>query len=125
MKAKFYKCDVCGNVVMITSNGGGPLSCCGQPMRELTANTEDAAVEKHVPAVTVDGDNVKVRVGETAHPMEDNHYIEWIYVEGEGCGQIAYLKPGEEPKAEFTVKCCKPAAVYAYCNLHGLWKKDL
>ena len=28
----------------------------GEPQVELTANTEDAAVEKHVPAVTVDGE---------------------------------------------------------------------
>jgi superoxide reductase len=111
--------------VQLVTVGGGPLACCGKPMTELTPNTTDAAQEKHVPAVTIDGNKVTVQVGETIHPMTDEHHIEWIYVEGGACGQIAYLKPGEEPKAEFEVPCCKPTAVYAYCNLHGLWKKEL
>jgi superoxide reductase len=125
MATRFFKCEICGNVVQLVTVGGGPLACCGKPMTELQPNTTDAAVEKHVPAVTVDGNKIIVQVGDTPHPMEEKHFIQWIYVEGGGCGQIAYLQPGDEPKAEFTIPCGKPSAVYAYCNLHGLWKKEL
>lgn len=125
MATRFFKCELCGNVVQLVTVGGGPLACCGQPMTELQPNTTDAAQEKHVPSVKIEGNKVMVQVGETAHPMDEDHFIEWIYVEGGACGQIAYLKPGEEPTAEFEVPCCKPTAVYAYCNKHGLWKKEL
>ena len=117
-----YKCERCGNIVAVTDVGGGTLSCCGQPMTLLVENTQDAAVEKHVPfIVSADGELV-VRVGEVAHPMVAEHYISWIEVVFENGANRKYLTPGGEPEARF----CLPSGPYtvrAYCNLHGLWKK--
>jgi desulfoferrodoxin len=121
-EAIFYRCEKCGNMVAVLKNGGGTLTCCGQPMTKLTANTTDAAQEKHVPVVTKADGKIKVAVGATLHPMQPEHYIEWIaLVAGEKL-TVQFLKPGEEPKTEF---CEAPAGtVYEYCNLHGLWKAD-
>lgn len=94
-------------------------------MEELTANTTDGAKEKHVPAVTVDGDSVKIVVGEVEHPMLEKHYIQMIALEGSRSIQIRELNPGEAPKAEFAIGEDKPVAAYEFCNLHGLWKADI
>ncbi len=124
--AKFYRCKGCGNTIMIVGEQSQCTpKCCGETMTELKANTTDAATEKHVPAVTVEGDKVKVVVGSTEHPMLEAHYIQWIYLETENGGQIRYLKPGQEPKAEFDLNGEKAKAVYEFCNLHGLWVKEL
>ena len=121
---KFFKCEKCGNIVGMVFNAGVKLHCCGEEMKELVANTVDAAQEKHVPVVTVDGDNVNVAVGSVPHPMIEEHYIEWIYIETEKGGQRKALSPGEEPKASFVLKDDKLIAVFAYCNLHGLWRTN-
>ena len=95
-------------------------------MEELLANTTDAATEKHVPVVEVSGNNIMVKVGKVDHPTEDAHYIQWIYVETEKGGQKKTLKPGEKAESVFALAGGdKAIAVYEYCNLHGLWKKDL
>ena len=96
-KAKFFLCRHCGNLVSMVHSSGVPMVCCGENMTELTANTADAAGEKHVPVVTVDGNTVTVKVSSVIHPMEEEHYIQWIYLETEKGGQIKHLKPGEEP----------------------------
>lgn len=116
-----YKCDVCGNIVEVIHAAAGELVCCGQPMKNIQENTEDAATEKHVPAIEKLDKGIKVQVGEVPHPMEDKHYIEWIEViSGDGANRI-FLGPGKTPGAEFT---CEEGNVQvrAYCNLHGLWK---
>ena len=119
---KFYVCELCGNIVGVVKHGGGQLVCCGQPMKELTPNTTDAAQEKHVPVVTQESGKIKVTVGSVLHPMLTEHYIEWIaLVSGEKM-ELVFLKPGEEPKAYFSGMGTGTA--YAYCNLHGLWKAD-
>ncbi len=125
MDTKFYVCPVCGQVVEKGPDKGIPVVCCGKPMEELKANTTDASQEKHVPVVTVDGNKVNVTVGSVAHPMEAEHYIEWIYVQTENGGLRKTLNPGDAPEAEFCLDGDKAVAVYAYCNLHGLWKADL
>lgn len=125
MDTKFYVCPVCGQVVEKVTDKGIPVVCCGKPMEELKANTTDASQEKHVPVVTVDGNKVNVTVGSVAHPMEAEHYIEWIYVQTENGGLRKTLKPGDAPEAEFCLGGDKAVAVYAYCNLHGLWKADI
>ena len=125
MDTKFYVCPVCGQVVEKVTDKGIPVVCCGKPMEELKANTTDASQEKHVPVVTVDGNKVNVTVGSVAHPMEAEHYIEWIYVQTENGGLRKTLNPGDAPEAEFCLGGDKAVAVYAYCNLHGLWKADL
>lgn len=123
---RFFKCDICGNMVGMIHESGVPMVCCGQNMTEMVANTSDGAVEKHVPFVTVDKDTVKVQVGEVEHPMLPEHYIQWIYIKTEHGGQRKILNPGDAPKAEFKLADGdKLETAYAYCNLHGLWKKDM
>lgn len=123
MTMKFYKCERCGNIIAFVKSSGVPVMCCGQKMTELTANTTDAAQEKHVPVVTQDGSKVTVRVGSAEHPMLDAHYIEWIALQTTSGNQRKALKPGDAPEVCFQL--CdgdQVEAVYAYCNLHGLWK---
>lgn len=121
---KFYRCKHCGNLVTVLHDGGPVPICCGEPMELLVAGSTDAATEKHVPALTVEGDKLLVKVGEVAHPMTEEHYIEWIAVAAEGKTIIKYLKPGEEPTKTFCKKFADHGTVYAYCNLHGLWKAE-
>ncbi len=121
---RFYKCTGCDNIVMTVQEGTCTPHCCGKEMIELKANTVDAAKEKHVPAVAIDGNKVNVVVGEVEHPMLPEHSIRFIVLETETGCQIKHLQPGERPAASF-VTDEKPLAVYEYCNLHGLWKKEL
>ena len=122
---RFYKCDHCGNLTGLILNKGAPLVCCGQKMTELIPNTVEASAEKHVPAVTKSGDGISVQIGSVPHPMEEAHHITFIYVETEQGGQRKCLKQGAEPKCDFTFTNDNPTAVYAYCNLHGLWELGL
>lgn len=120
---KFYKCSICGNLVEMIKESGAPMSCCGQNMTELIPGTSDGAAEKHVPVVKIDGNQICVTVGTVDHPMADVHYIEWIAIETEKGGQRKALKPGDAPKALFSLtEDDTLVAAYAYCNLHGLWK---
>lgn len=99
---------------------------CNSNIELLNAKTADTSVEKHVPVVNIDGENVEVVVGSTLHPMEEKHYIEYIILETEKGMYVRYLNPGEEPKANFTIqKDEKVTAVYEYCNIHGLWKNEM
>jgi len=124
-KQKFFVCKRCGNMVGVINNSGVSMICCGEKMSELIANTVEASTEKHLPAVTKGKDTITVQVGSVLHPMEDGHNIKFIYVETTRGGQRKYLKPGEEPKVVFNFVNDKPVAVYAYCNLHGLWKTEI
>ena len=109
---------------MIKSSGV-PVFCCGEKMQQLTPNSVEASGEKHIPVVTVEGDKIKVSVGSAEHPMLAEHFIEWIYVQTEKGGQRKSLKAGDAAAAEFALAGDKAVAVYAYCNLHGLWVKEL
>lgn len=123
---KFFRCEHCGNIIGMIEDHNVPVVCCGEKMKELVPNTVDAANEKHIPAVTVDGDKISVKVGEVEHPMTEEHYISWVFVETQQGGQRKAFKPGNAPAAEFAVTGGdKAVAVFAYCNLHGLWKKEL
>ncbi len=123
--AKFFICNHCRNLVGMVHDSGVPMVCCGEKMHELIPNTVDASGEKHLPVVTVKDNLVEVNVGSVDHPMLDAHYIEWIYLETEHGGQRKALKPGDAPHATFALQDDKPVAVYAYCNLHGLWKTEI
>ena len=127
MKAteRFYVCEHCGNMAGLIHDAGVPMMCCGQPMKHLVANTTDAATEKHVPAVTIEGNTLKVHVGEVTHPMLEEHYIQLIYLQTENGGQRISLHPNEAPEATFSIEHDAPVAVFEYCNLHGLWKKEI
>ena len=125
MELKFWQCPKCGKIVAVVQPSKcNMLACCNQPMVEVTANTTDAAVEKHVPEYTVNGNIVDVVVGSVEHPMMEEHYIKWILVQTNQGNQRKELTPGSAPKASFALLPGeKVEAVYAYCNLHGLWKK--
>jgi superoxide reductase len=120
-RLQVYRCNICGNIVEVIHTGAGELVCCGQPMELLVENTTDAAQEKHVPVIEkVDG-GIKVAVGSVAHPMEEDHFIEWIEVLVDGKAYRQFLNPGEAPEAFFSVEG-EEITAREFCNLHGLWK---
>ncbi|MBE6032835.1 MAG: desulfoferrodoxin [Firmicutes bacterium] len=126
MEQKFYICGHCGNIIAMVKNVGVPVMCCGQKMTELVPGTTDASQEKHVPSYKVEGNKVLVTVGEVEHPMTEDHYIEWISLQTKKGNQRKVLSPGDAPSVCFTLCECdndEVEAVYAYCNLHSLWKK--
>ncbi len=122
-KNEVYKCNICGNIIEVLHAGGGDLVCCGAPMELLKENSQDAALEKHVPVIEKTDTGFIVKVGSTPHPMEESHYIEWIEIIVDGKTYRQDLKPGDEPKAEFWVDL-ENVIARAYCNLHGLWKSE-
>ena len=118
-----FKCEHCGNIIAYLKDSGVRVQCCGEEMKPLIPNTTDAAGEKHVPVIAVDGNTVTVTVGAVEHPMLDAHYIEWILLETKEGRQRKTLKPGEKPVAVFSLTTGdEVVAVYEYCNLHGLLK---
>lgn len=123
MEQKFFICERCGNMVAMVKASGVPIQCCGQPMTEIVPGSTDAALEKHVPVYKVEGDKVFVTVGSVEHPMLPEHYIEWISLQTKAGNQRKPLQPGQAPKACFSLcEGDEVEAVYAYCNLHSLWK---
>lgn len=118
-----YKCDICGNIIEIVHAGAPALVCCDEKMKLMEAQTADMTLEKHVPVVEKTADGIKVKVGSTAHPMEEKHYIEWIEVIADNRKYVKFLKPGEPAEATFCVKS-SPITVREYCNIHGLWKNE-
>ncbi len=126
MTMKFFKCGKCGSFVIKINDAACTPVCCGEPMTELIPGTSDGAHEKHVPVVTVDGSTVTVQVGEVEHPMMDEHYIQYIWLETNKGFMQKDLKPGEKPCAQFVLADGEKAvAAYEFCNLHGLWKKEV
>ena len=122
---KFYICPHCGNLVEMVNDAGVKPFCCGQRMNELVPNTVEASGEKHIPEVRVDGNVVEVNVGSVDHPMVDVHWIEWVQLVTDQGSSRKWLNPGQAPHVKFLLDGEKPLAVYAYCNLHGLWKTEL
>lgn len=122
MKQRFFICPKCGNIVAFVKNSGAPVSCCGGEMQELLPGTTEAATEKHIPVFTVDGNTVTVEVGSVAHPMTEAHHIAWISLETKAGNQRKELDPTGAPRVTFVMEAGDEVrAVYAYCNLHGLW----
>jgi superoxide reductase len=125
MKAQevtFYRCSHCGNIVTLLHVGGGTLVCCGKPMDKLAAKTADAGAEKHVPVVTHEGGKLVAKCGSVPHPMLEEHHIEWMALVTDDEVKITWLKVGGEAKAAWGD--VPHGIVYAYCNIHGLWKKE-
>ena len=123
MEQRFFICEHCGNIVAMVKDTGVPVMCCGQKMTEIIPGTTDAAVEKHIPVYQVEGNVVKVQVGAVDHPMLPEHFIQWVSIQTRQGNQRKALKPGSEPKVCFALcEGDEVEAVYAYCNLHGLWK---
>ena len=125
MKSRFYLCRHCGNLVGMIHDSGVPIVCCGEKMEALAPNTMEASGEKHLPVVTAEGNMLHVNVGSVDHPMVPEHYIQWVYVQTEHGGQRKSLQPGDAPQVTFCLGGEKAVAVYAYCNLHGLWMTQL
>ena len=123
MEMEFYRCSRCGQIIAIVKKTGVPVVCCGEKMQKIEPGTTDASVEKHVPVVNTDGNTVTVSIGSVPHPMEAEHYIEWVSLQTKYGNQRKALKPGDEPKVCFSMcEGDEVKAVYAYCNLHSLWK---
>ena len=119
---KFYKCPICGKIIAMVEERAVPTICCGRPMEELVANTQDGAHEKHIPVFEVKDGKVRVVVGEVEHPMMEAHYIQWIMLRTNYGNQRKVLKPGDKPEAKFALLPGeKVEAVLEYCNLHGLY----
>lgn len=126
MEQRYFICKHCGNIVAMVKDKGVPVICCGEKMTELVPGSVDAAQEKHVPVIAVDGNTVTVSVGSAEHPMADVHYIEWISIHTAQGNQRKKLAPGDAPKAVFALtQDDSMLSAYAYCNLHGLWKADV
>ncbi len=124
MKAKFFRCPQCGNVIVKTVDSGVGVVCCGEPMEELIPHQKEEYNEKHLPVVTWKDDHtIHVKVGSVEHPMLPEHKIVFLYVESECSGRIVWLK--DKPEADICVCGTKPTAVYEYCNIHGLWKTEV
>lgn len=122
---KIFKCTKCATVVELIHDGGCKPECCGEAMVELKANTTDAAQEKHVPVVKVEGSKVSVQVGSVLHPMTPEHSIQFIAVKAGSLTLRKDLTPSDEPKADFELGAYHgPIEVYEYCNLHGFWKAE-
>ena len=118
---QIYKCDICGNIVEMLHTGIGELVCCGQPMQLIKAKTQDQGMEKHVPVIEKTDRGYKVKIGSIPHPMEQEHYIEWIELIADGIIYRKHLQSGQPPEAEFCISAMEITA-REYCNLHGLWK---
>lgn len=123
---KFYKCDGCGKLAVLFRESACPTKCCGEPMTEVIPGTTDAAKEKHIPEVSVEGSAVTVKVGSVEHPMLEAHHIEWIILETSQGFQKKDLDPTGRPEAVFALAPGEtPVAAYESCNLHGIWKADI
>ena len=123
-RLQVYKCEKCGNIVEVLHGSRGELWCCKEPMKLYVENTVDAAKEKHVPVVEKTEAGVRVKVGSVAHPMEGEHYIEWIQVIADGTSYLQFLSPGQNPEATFNIQADQITA-REYCTLHGLWKEEM
>lgn len=121
---KFYICEHCGNLIGMIHDAGVPMMCCGQKMTKLEPGVVEASHEKHIPVVSVDEKNntLVVTVGSVMHPMIEEHSILWVYLQTNRGGQRKCLEVGKDPVVTFAIADEKPVAVYAYCNIHGLWK---
>jgi len=122
---KFYRCEVCGNMVGMVENTGVPIICCGEVMQEIIPNSVEAATEKHIPVIKKDGNSITVEVGSVIHPMTAEHQINWIAVAAGSFTVRIKLNPGDEPKMQISLPYEGPITAYAYCNLHGLWKSEI
>jgi len=123
MEMEFYRCNHCGQIIAVVKNVGVPVVCCGEKMEKIIPGSVDASLEKHVPVYVLENNQVTVTVGSVEHPMQDVHYIEWILIQTKNGNQRVTLEPNQAPKATFALlPGDEVIAVYAYCNLHGLWK---
>ena len=121
-KFQIYKCKICGNIIEVLHEGAGELVCCGQPMNLIPSKTQEEGNEKHKPIIKANAEGVTIKVGSIPHPMEEEHYIEWIEIFTDKGRAKKFLKPGEPPEIKFPIKTqIEQISARAYCNVHGLW----
>ena len=121
---KFYRCGHCGNIMTLLTSGGVPVICCGEKMRQMRAGSVEASLEKHIPVYSVEKQIVRVQIGVAPHPMEQEHWIEWIVLETNYGYSVRHLYPGNKPEAVFAlVQGETVKGIYEYCNIHGLWSR--
>ncbi len=126
LKSGIYKCMVCGNVVEVAVNGTGTLVCCGQDMKLMDEKTKEGAGEKHLPVVEEVADGILVKVGSVPHPMDPDHWIQFIEVfTKDGYILRKDLNPGDKPEVVFNVKKVNVSLIREFCNKHGLWSVNL
>jgi superoxide reductase len=125
-KLEIYKCEVCGNIVEVLHEGKGTLVCCGQPMTKMVEKFSESETghEKHIPVATQMEHGTLIQVGSVPHPMEPDHYIEWIEAYRKD-GKVVWnpLKPGDKPETHIGWNLADIIEIRAYCNKHGLWIK--
>ena len=122
---KIYKCHVCGNIVELLSIGSSDLTCCNEKMtQQIELDFEEGRTEKHKPIIEIKDGEVIVTVGSTLHPMDPDHYIQWIELLTLEGNIKKFLKPGDKPQAIFKISSNEKMSSRAYCNLHGLWKSE-
>ena len=122
-RSEIYKCKECGMTFEVITGCSCPVSCCGKELQRMEPQTADWKTEKHVPYPETAGNGIRVSVGKDAvHPMTEQHHIEWIEVINGPYVNRRYLKPGEEPRADFYVPLQKGMIVREFCNLHGMWE---
>jgi len=124
-RKRFYICRSCNTIIDLVEGEENNFVCGENKMEALIPGAVDAAAEKHVPEVSVEGDTVSVAVGSVIHPATEAHHITWICLETKQGRQFKYLEHTAEPKVSFKLIDDTPRRVYAYCNLHGLWVKEL
>ena len=127
MTMKFYKCQLCGQIIGIVKETGVPIICCGQEMEEIIPHTDEKGLsEKHIPVYQIKNKKIVVRIGSIPHPMTNEHYIEWVALVTNKGNQRKSLKPGDAPEVRFVLDDGEIVEeIYAYCNLHSLWKIKL
>lgn len=127
MEFNLYLCKKCLNVVEVFGKAYTMLKCCSEDMTKLEPNTVDAAKEKHIPFVSINDNTLTISVGETIHPMSSEHFIKCVYILDDiGNMQKISFKSTDEPKVTVTInQNAKKVKVYSYCNLHGLWLKEI
>lgn len=126
MAVVFYQCLSCGNIVFMVEDSGMTPVCCGEQMMKLEPKSKDNGTEKHLPYVTwLDDCTLRVNIGSVDHPMEDGHHIVFVCLEMKDGVELRRVEGKRKAKVDF--KCCREeaVAVYAWCNIHGLWKTSL
>lgn len=119
---KIYQCAHCGNLAAKFTDSGVPLVCCGEPMAEMRLGTIEAPVEKHLPVILVENGRALVRVGQTPHPMTEQHRILWVMLETDRELRVRFFRPGEAPEAAFALgEGERVLTATAACDIHGLW----
>lgn len=125
-KGRFYVCEECGSIVELVEGKDAPIECCGGKLKEVKAGKKEGAAEKHMPEVEIEGDVATVLVGSVMHPMQDTHHIGWVAVYTNKGVYRKKLEIGKDPVVKFLLSDGeKISSVYAYCNEHGLWEKEM